>query len=668
MCGIAGFSGNFDPSLLVAMSGLVAHRGPDDSGMLVVQGAGGRVGLAHRRLSIIDLSPDGHQPMGVSCPCCEAAGAADQDRLWISYNGEVYNFAEIRRDLEARGHRFRSKSDTEVLVHAYAAYGLGMLERLNGIFAFALYDGRPSGRPEGVGQGDLILARDGLGTKPLYVAELSAGLLFASELKAILACPDVPRDLDPQAVDFHMAYMWSPGPHTMLKAVRKLDPGAAMIVSAGRVRRTWHFYDLPYGREPMRGGEAEVARELAAEVEAAVRRQLVADVPVGAFLSGGLDSSAIVAMMRRANPTERIRCYSIGFAGDGTVEDNPADLPYAERVAKHLGVDLHPMYVEPEAICQLPRMLFCLDEPQADLAPLNALLISERARADGITVLMSGAGGDDILTGYRRHVALGAERHWSWLPGPIRAALAAPSRAVMSGAVGALGTNPLCRRVAKALAHADQPADERLAAYFEWNLDGLRRGLYGERLRTGLSGHDTLEPLLGSLSRIPGERDPLNRMLYLEGKHFLADHNLNYTDKVSMAAGVEVRVPLLDKELVDFATRIPTALKQKGSLGKAIFKRAMEPYLPHDVIYRPKSGFAVPLRRWLRHELRPLVEDVLSPASLRRRGLFDPAGVERLVRMNQDRRVDGAYTILALLCIELWCRMFIDPPTPRVVS
>jgi asparagine synthase (glutamine-hydrolysing) len=669
MCGIAGFAGPFPPELLGAMSRCMAHRGPDGEGEIVLQpgGAQTRVGLAHRRLAIIDLSPAGAQPMGVDCPRCgvhrgqDAAAAG----LWLIFNGEIYNFRELRAELEGRGHRFHSHTDSEVLLHLYADLGPRMLERLNGIYALALYDGRPRGQTDGVRPGDVLLARDGLGVKPLYHASVDGGVLFGSELKSLLQSGAVPREIDPAAVHYHLAYLWAPAPHTVLRHVRKLAPGHAMLLRGGTVAREWCHYDLPYGREPMAGSEAEVAERLAARVEAAVERQMVADVPVGAFLSGGLDSSAVVAMMRRARPGYRPRCYAIGFRGDGDVEGNPADLPYARRVAAHLGVDLCVLEIEPDAIGHLQRMLWHLDEPQADPAPINALLISEQARRDGTKVLLSGAGGDDLFAGYRRHRALRLERAWGWLPRPVRRGLATSARWVGEGRSGvAVLDRPAVRRTAKAFAHADLGGDARLAGYFCWSGEAVRRALYTPAFAAATAGVETAGPLLASLARIPAERDPLNRMLYLETKHFLADHNLNYTDKTGMAAGVEVRVPLLDLELVDFATRVPGEMKQRGAVGKAVFKRAMEPYLPREVIYRPKTGFGAPLRRWLHHELRGVVDDALSPAALARRGWFDAAAVGRLVEQDRRGEVDAAYTLFAMVCLELWCRMFADAPLP----
>ncbi len=666
MCGIAGFTGAFEAPLLHAMNASVAHRGPDDGAAIVLTPPNrAKVGFAHRRLSIIDLSTAGRQPMSAVCEGCGVFPESPlHARLWLIYNGELYNYRILRAELEQRGHHFRSATDSEVLLHLYTELGPDMLNRLNGIFAFALYDGRPVGQSHGVQPGDVLLARDHMGVKPLYYAESPRGVLFASELKALLQSSDLRRELDPVAIHHYLTYLWAPAPRTPLKSAKKVKPGEAMLVRQARIAKRWTYYDLPYGQPRLPHTEPEVAAMLHQQLETAVQRQMVADVPVGAFLSGGLDSSSVVAMMRRARPDDRLTCYSIAFAGDTETEGNPVDFPYAKRVASKLGVNLHPIEVQPEMIKELERMLYFLDEPQADPAPINALLIAEQARRDGIKVLLSGAGGDDLFSGYRRHWALRMERMWAWLPQFIRSGMA--TLAARPGThhylLQGLGQPALGRRLARAFSYADWTPEDRLMSYYFWNSEPIRRALYTPELAGALAETDTTAPLRESLWRIPNERDPLNQMLYLDAKHFLADHNLNYTDKMGMAAGVEIRVPLLDPDLVDFATRIPPRMKQKGRVGKAIFKKAMEPDLPRDVIYRPKSGFGAPLRRWLHRELRGMVDDVLSPESLSHHGLFDAAAIRRLITWDREGQVDAAYTIFAVLCIELWCTLFLNLP------
>ena len=632
MCGIAGFFGDFSGALLDKMNRAIAHRGPDDSGTCRIRDSG--VGLTHRRLSILDLSPLGHQPMW----------DLNQTAV-VVFNGEIYNYRELKDELVASGLSFVSQSDTEVLLNLYLRDGKEMLAQLNGIFAFAIWDTRND---------TLFIARDGLGVKPLYYVQNNNGFLFASELKAILKQPGVDRSLDYQAVHYYLSYLWSPAPHTMLKSVCKLEPGYAMVVREGKIQKKWCFYDLPYGRQAFNSSENEMSENLAEKIKESVHRQMVSDVPVGAFLSGGLDSSAVVAFARQMNPDQRFDCFTIGFENSsGKFEGFTEDLPYAQKVAKYLGVNLHTVTVGHEMVNRIEEMIYFLDEPQADLAPLNALFICELAREHGIKVLLSGAGGDDIFSGYRRHHALLLENYWSWLPKSGLKALHILSNKLPQN-------NSIGRRLGKAFRYADCSSEERLISYFLWIDGNTQRSLYTDDLRNALADTNTIVPLRQTLSRISEEKNPLNRMLYLEAKHFLADHNLNYTDKMGMAAGVEVRVPLLDRELVNFATRIPPYLKQRGRVGKYIFKRAMEPYLPHEVIYRPKSGFGVPLRQWLHGDLRELVLEMLSGRSLKNRGLVDPKSVKKLIDDDYSGKIDASYTIFSLMCIEWWQRIFLD--------
>src|SRR5690554_6734832 len=357
MCGIAGFWGSFERGLLGRMNKVIAHRGPDGAGQFFDGDVG--LGLAHRRLSIIDLSDAGHQPMW------DASG-----KVCVVYNGELYNYRELKSELGAQGFRFQNNSDTEVLLNLYRRDGADMLAQLNGIFAFTLWDSEKR---------ELLVARDGLGVKPLYYSQTPQGFLFASELKAILQSSAVSRELDPRAIQYYLTYLWCPAPHTMLRAVRKLEPGEAMLLRDGNVTKRWFYYDMPYDQPTGQLSADDAIERVRHGVEQAVRRQLVADVDIGAFLSGGLDSSSLVAMYRKLEPKRTINCFTIGFSGaqSSDVEGFSPDLPYAERVAEHLGVDLHRIDVGPQMIERLPEMIYLLDEPQADPAPINALFISE---------------------------------------------------------------------------------------------------------------------------------------------------------------------------------------------------------------------------------------------------------------------------------------------------
>ena len=630
MCGITGFSGNYSGELLERACRAIVHRGPDEDGIWFDEGAG--IGIAHRRLSILDVSPTGAQPM-----------VSNDGAVVLVFNGEIYNFRELRAELETSGHRFRGHSDTEVLLHLYLAHGEAMLDRLNGIFAFALWDKRNQ---------SLFVARDALGVKPLYYAETAQGFAFASEIKALLCLVPEARELDIPSLHRYLSFLWCPGEGTPLRGVRKLLPGEAMVVQGGKVTRHWAWYQLPIFRGVTGTlSETDAIRGTADGLRQAVQRQLVADVPVGAFLSGGLDSSALVAFAREQVPD--IRCFTIESVG-GQEAGATNDLPYARRVAKHLKVPLDVVQIDASRMSDdLERMVAQLDEPLADPAPLNVLYISQLAREQGIKVLLSGTGGDDLFTGYRRHVAVNYERYWNWLPKRLRSGLEQATASMDQ-------RNPLFRRLAKGCSGAGLAGDMRLSNYFLWTKESQLLSLYTPEFRACLGQESADKPMLDFLSPLPASVKSLDKILALEQRFFLADHNLNYTDKMSMAAGVEVRVPFLDLDLVEHAARIPLSLKQRGRVGKWVLKKAMEPYLPHDVIYRPKSGFGAPLRRWMQHELRPLLGDLLSADSLKRRGLFEPAAVQRLIAQNDNGQVDASYTLLSLLTIEIWCRAYVD--------
>ncbi|MDH3660241.1 MAG: asparagine synthase (glutamine-hydrolyzing) [Alphaproteobacteria bacterium] len=630
MCGIAGFQGAYDKDLLSRFNVRQAHRGPDDQD--VWYDRDDRVGLAHRRLSIIDLSPEAAQPM------CDASGDVQ-----LVCNGEIYNFQALRRFLEGKGYRFKTHCDVEVLIHLYDLEGPDMLARLNGMYAFAIWDRRKK---------SLFLAADHSRIKPLYYAETPAGFVFASEIKALLDVPDLPREVNPEAIHYHLAYLWCPAGDTMLKAVRKCEPGQALLVRDGRIERSW-TYEPPHYQAPIaRLSEGDAIEALTREFEAAVERQMVSDVPVGAFLSGGLDSSLIVALMAQHTEAATLPCYTIKSA-IGAHRGFVDDLPYAQKAAKHLGVKLNEIEITPPSADDLTSMIYMLDEPQADIAPINVLLIAAQARRDGVKVLLSGAGGDDVFSGYRRHIALGLERYWSWLPRPLRAAL-------RSGSKLAPGGTGIGRRLQTAFRSADRPADERMMAAFFWSDPELRRSLYSGDLAASIGASNVLAPLTERFQRLGPDVPDLNRMLYLEQQFFLADHNLTYTDKASMAESIEVRVPFLDRELMQFAATLPVDLKLKGATTKYLLRKIAEPLLPHDVIYRPKVGFGAPIQEWLDDELSDVVEDALSHGSLKTRGWFEPKAVDKLRADNKAGKIDATMTIFELVCLELWARCFVD--------
>lgn len=627
MCGIAGYCGRPAAEVSDEVLERLGHRGPDGQGRF--DSSSGLVSLFHTRLAILDPTPDGAQPM-----------TSADGKVTIVFNGEIYNFPELRHELEQRGHHFRSNCDTEVLLALYVEQGPAMLERLNGIFALAMWDAR---------SGSLFVARDGTGVKPLYVSESGGAFAFASEIKALLCFPWVGRTLDVQALAHYVRYLWCPAPRTPLLEVQKLEPGEALLVREGRIVKRWRHYSLPAPGGDERPSVTEWTSEIRRALDVAVKRQMISDVPLGAFLSGGLDSSAIVAFARE-HTRDKLQCFTIEFDKNlAKKEGFVSDLPYAQRVAKHLDVDLHVVRADSEMANGLAFMVQQLDEPLADFAALNVLNISRLARQHGIKVLLSGAGGDDLFTGYRRHRALGLDSVWDSFPVFIQKKLTHIGTKFP-------GRPPVMRRLAKLLTAAGMQGEQRLASYFDWASPTTVRNLFVPDL-----AREVVEnPLLAALKGMPETASPLQRMLLLEQRFFLADHNLNYTDKMSMAASVETRVPFLDPELMKLAARIPDRYRQRGRISKWILKKAMEGILPLDVIYRPKMGFGVPLRAWLHGPLQTMSHDLLSTETVRKRGIFEASMVELLMREDEAGRADHAYSILSLMCIELWCRAYVD--------
>lgn len=642
MCGITGFSGNFSQELLVQMNAVISHRGPDDDGLFYDRDM--QIGLAQRRLSIIDLSPLGHQPMW------DALG-----KVVIVFNGEIYNYKELKNDLIKKGFTFKSACDTEVLLNLYLCYKEKMLEQLNGIFAFALWDTELR---------QIFIARDQLGVKPFYYTEHPDGFAFSSELKSLILIPSLNKSIDYEALNSYLCYLYSPSPKTMLKSIAKLEPGHALIVKEGRIQKKWQYYDLPYNKTINRTiSVKEAIQQTEYMVRQAVRRQMIADVPVGAFLSGGLDSSSVVAFAREyASFNQKLQSFTIGFKDDTMQKEMLVnDLPYAQRVAKHFDVDLHTIFVGPEIIDHLEKMVYYLDEPQADTAPITTFLICKLARESGIKVLLSGAGGDDVFSGYRRHYALQSERYWSFLPESIRKNIGRLSRAIPV-------SNPINRRIAKAFKYAGFDGNERIASYFHWIEPEQQFSLYSSDVQDHLRNYPFSQPFVASLQHLPANVHPLNKMLYLEGKFFLSDHNLNYTDKMSMATGVEVRVPFLDIDLINFAAQLPVSMKQRGHTGKWILKKTMEKYLPRNIIYRPKCGFGTSLRYWIKNQLSDHVDELLSQSSIKNRGIFNYNAIKQMRDADKLGKIDAAYSILSLMCIEIWCRLFIDNHTPQIFT
>jgi asparagine synthase (glutamine-hydrolysing) len=660
MCGIGGFAScgpvEGAQGLLERMGAAMIHRGPDDSGNLLARGGtlsfDGKplgsatglngicdtFGLAHRRLAVIDTSVAGRQPM-----------ANEDNTLWLAFNGEIYNFRELRKELVSRGHTFRSNTDSEVVLHGYEEWGPRCLDRFNGMFALAVYDAR---------QGTLFAARDRLGIKPLYWHVDGDRLTFASEVRALLAAPWIHAEADWDGLMGHLLFLWSPEPKTAFRDVTKLPAGHWLMWQHGEIRIE-PYWDAKPAAGQIPAHPESAARKLDQILRTSVRRRMVSDVPVGVFLSGGLDSSIIAAMMSEESG-QRTTAYTIAFGDeDRAFEAMPDDLFYARQVAQHIGADHHEIHLRPKVADLLPWMISHLEEPVADPAAINTYLICRLAKDAGTTVMLSGMGADEILAGYRKHLSVMLARVYRGaLPAWVRSSLIEPVVRELSVGGDKQGYR-LVRWMKRFLKSASLPDLECFignSAYY--GSDDLR-----DLLQPGLCPEwRDAYPVARHYDYWAdvAERDLVTRMTYMDAKLFLPGLNLLYSDKASMAASVETRVPFVDHELVSFALGLPPALKVRGLTQKYLLKRVAENYLPSHIVNRPKAPFGAPLRSWMRRDLMPLVNDLLSADSLKRRGCYNVGAVRKMVEDNRDGREDHAHRLWGLLTIELWHRIFID--------
>jgi asparagine synthase (glutamine-hydrolysing) len=644
MCGIAGLANCGDREVLARMTHAQAHRGPDDSGLWERRFPDGSyVGLGSRRLAILDLSADGRMPM------------CNEDRtVWITYNGEIYNFAELRRELQSKGHHFTSNTDTEVVIHLYEQEGENCVQRLNGMFAFAICDLRSS-KPE------LFLARDHFGVKPFYYSHLGKKLAFASEVKALLHVPDIEAEIDLQSLHQYLTFLWVPDPNTMFRGIYKLPAGHCATYRDGelKIRQYW---DLNFPRADARytRSEADLADEVRERFRHSVASQMVSDVPIGAFLSAGLDSSSIVAMMCRATK-QPVRTYTITFPRKYRVGETTLDDPSVPaRLARQLGCENQQIVVEPDVAELLPRLTWHMDEPTADPAIITAYLVCREARKQS-TVLLSGVGGDELFAGYRKHAAHRWAHAYQRIPAALRSRIESGVNALPGFRGSALkGSVRMAKKMARSASLESEDRFIRNCTY----LDAAEKmSLYTAEVQDDLRASD---PAAAHHSRFNAVRDAdfLNQMLYLDTKIFMTSLNLNYNDKMSMASSVEVRVPFLDRELAEFAAwNIPPDLKLKGFFQpttKHIFRKAMQEVLPTEVLRQPKAGFAVPVDYWLANDLREMVDDLLSETNIRKRGLFRPESVRRFVDEHRSGAEDWSMQIWQLLTLENWMRIFLD--------
>ena len=638
MCGIAGMITTDPDERIGSMLTSLEHRGRDDEGVFISLPFGQdrqRACLGHRRLAIIDTSPAGHQPM-----------FTEDRRFSIILNGEIYNYREVRDELKAKGHIFTTATDTEVILKAFREWGVGCLDRLNGMFAFAVWDDVEK---------QLTLVRDRAGIKPLYYALGDGDIVFASEIKAILASRLVTAELDPEGFNQFLTFLWPVPPHTLFNDIYQLLPGHYGIWKGGEFT-THQWWDLDFSVEETNSDQGEWTHRVLETLERVTQMEMVADVPLGAFLSGGVDSSAVVALMAK-HSKQKISTYTTGIsAGDLKYDIIPDDVEWSRKVAEILPIDYHETLLTPDVSELLPKLVWHQDAPVIDMA-IPSYLISEQARSTQ-TVMLSGMGGDEIFAGYPRQMAMQIAGLTDIMPSAVRRPLMTVVDSALYGGSRGRFTAPL-RNAKKFARSAAMEFEDRYLGFGTYFDDRMKAEVLTLGLAEQLRTHDPYKYHKGYFAKCRSS-SPINRLLYVDFKTFMPALNLDTTDKSSMAANLEVRVPYLNKDLVELSARIPSSLKIKGLKRKYILKKAVENLLPKEVIWRKKAGFGAPIRSWLRGELRPMVDDLLSAETINKRGFFDPQGVRKMIDTNLSGKEDLNLQVFQLLTFEMWVQQFLD--------
>ena len=628
MCGIAGFIDLQDASnarseearaqIVDRMCRVIRHRGPDDQGVMLKPG----VALGMRRLSIIDLA-GGHQPI-----------SNEDNTVSIVFNGEIYNYRELQKELQARGHQFRTNSDTETIVHAYEKFGAACVSQLRGMFAFAIWDDRKQ---------EVFIARDRVGKKPLYYSVTRGGtLVFGSELKSLLEYPEVERKINPQALDAYFSLGYVPDPVSIFENVEKLPPGHHLTFANGRltVERYW---DFSYNTNGNGHKAADYLEELRALLSEAVKLRLVSDVPLGAFLSGGIDSSTVVALMAQ-HMDQPVKTFSIGFN-----EDSYDELKYARLTAKKFGTDHHEFMVTPDICDVVDQLAWHFDEPFADSSAIPTYVVSKLAR-EHVKVVLTGDGGDELFAGYSRYVTERNRSKLDLIPDLIKDRLMDPlSRALPHGAWGRnylqnVSLDPISRYL------------DTVSVFTGLNKSSLYSTDFSDQLRDS----SQLASYFHELSRNVKTNASLDSLLYIDSKTYLPGDILTKVDRMSMAVSLEARVPLLDHKLIEFVTRIPASMKLAGIETKHLFKQAIGELVPAEVVNRPKQGFGVPIQQWINRQLRERIRDTLNDPRTLERGYVTREYVGLLLDEHERGRRDHAMALWSLLMLELWHRQYVD--------
>jgi asparagine synthase (glutamine-hydrolysing) len=623
MCGIAGkhyfaTDRQVDPRVLQAMTDVMSHRGPDDRGLYRRH----NVALGHRRLSILDLSPAGHQPMG-----------NEDGTVWVVFNGEIYNYKPMRRELESLGHRFHSNTDTEVIVHAYEQYGLDFVSKFRGMFAFGIWDEKHR---------RLVLARDHFGIKPLYYYQDDAFISFASEIKSLIEDPEVPRAVDEQALSNFITLHYVPSPRTMFAGVRKLEPGHMLVAERGSVRLCKYWELKKQGNFSL--NEADAVELVYNELRSSVEERLQSDVPVGALLSGGLDSSGVLALMTDLSQ-KSVPAFTVGYSASG--DDGFSEFKYSRIAAKHLHSDYHEVVVTADMFRDfLPKAIWHQDEPIGEPPAVPLYFVCKLAKEHGVTVLLSGEGSDELFAGYNRHNGEMFSRYYGLIPETVH-------RNVLDPLIRRLPRAPLLKK-----GHRTMMLKDWWERYQSWHTvfsPDLKEQLLNGR-SAGLS--NTFSDVFQRYEGHTDQLDNLDRILWMDLQAWLPDDLLMKKDKMGMATSLEARVPFLDHQFVEMAFQIPSSLKVKRLTTKYVLKKSLERLLPREIIYRKKEGFSTPIARWLSHDLRAFVQDWLCGSSSSGHGYFNPALVQRLLREHNSGEQNHERLIFPMLNFELWYDAF----------
>ncbi len=622
MCGITGAVPGIHPELLRRMTTRLAHRGPDGAGVVCTQ----EFSFGHRRLAVIDLAT-GQQPL-----------ATPDHRYTIIFNGEIYNYRELRAELEEMSEQFRTQSDTEVLLAAFARWGITSLERLRGMFAFAIWD---------AAERSLWLARDRLGVKPLYWTRSGSQLLFASEMKALLAHPSVSRRLNPQAVDDFLAYLYVPAPQTIFEGIFELPPAHWLHWREGELELQSYWDARP---QPVNVSEGDAVDAVREQLGDAVRLRMVSDVPVGAFLSGGLDSSSIVAFMAKESPAP-VRSFSLGFGAGG---ERYTELAYARIASRHFHTEHRELEIRPQSAQLLPAMVSQFDEPFGNPTALLIFELSKLIRQH-VTVALAGDAGDEVFLGYPRYLGLALHQRLAGLPKPLFSLLRRAS-AWMGESANGLHVWRRMREFTETAGLPWQAAYTRWITYFSAE---QRARLYTPEFRAAVGEYRAESFLEGWFARV-ADCNPISQASYVDLHTFLPHNLLEYGDRMSMAHGLEVRLPFTDHKLIELAMRLPAQAKLRGRSGKRVLREAMRPMLPREVTRRSKLGLNPPIGRWLRRELAPVLEERLSTTAVEHAGWFQPQTVAELVRDFRSGRRDYSLHLWALLVLDQWRRQILE--------